>query len=327
MRVRFVSHTVREERSLDSVFREWIKSLVVAKVGDDVGSRLFLSMALGFQDLLSVPLERAFMNLGLTHLLVVSGYQVGLMYAFFITAAVWFLKTVQATSRFFRPIVALVGFATAAMYVACIGSEMSAVRALIAVACLSAHGLLERTSSFAQRWGVALLVMLILWPWCFFDIGVILTFAALLGIGIGSSFAARGSLASFVAVNIAVWVCTSLVVLVWRGYLSPLGLSINLLLAAPWSILNCTVGLTGLVLLAAGIPGAASLLWVVSWCNETIATAVLLIGESSWSGWQLDGLARSVVAVGLLLIFVVAVLRAAGHLSLQHLVRLRRSDA
>jgi competence protein ComEC len=310
MRARFVSQAFEEHRSLTDHVREEIETLVQNKVGRDAGAALFLSMALGYQDLLSVQLERAFNRLGLTHILIVSGYQVGLMYTFVVSLAGGLLAYIQYASRYLRSTVTLAGLGVAAGYVVCIGAEMSAVRALIAAACLSAHVLSERSSSFAQRWGVALLGIQLIWPWCIFDIGVILTFAALLGIGIGSRLGRSDQFSSFIWINICVWICTTLVVVVWRGNLSPLGLLLNLLVAAPWSIINCTIGLSSLVLVALGMPGGEIPLQAVAWCNRYLAELVLYLGEGSFGGWELDLAARCGVALSLCALVGVALWRA-----------------
>jgi ComEC/Rec2-related protein len=240
-KARFVSVPVSGEPSALYRWRETLKQRVLNSMGDSQGAALFLSMALGYHDLLSVPLEHAFTRLGLTHLLVVSGYQVSLTFSFILWCAAMLMGRFRHGNRHLRSMMTILSFACAAFYVLFIGAEMSAVRALLAAACVCAHLLSERETSFAQRWGVALLGMQLLWPWCAFDIGVILTFAALLGIGLGSELEAKSKVKTFVTVTCAVWLCTSLVIVLWQGTLSPLGLLLNLLLAAPWSILNCTV--------------------------------------------------------------------------------------
>jgi ComEC/Rec2-related protein len=295
-RVRFVSAALSQSRSTTSIVRERIEQLVLSSLGDTVGARLFLSMSLGYRDLLAMQFEQAFMRLGLTHLLVVSGYQVGLMYGFVLCLAGGTLARLSYSGRHMRSAVSVVALLVAGGYVVCIGAEMSAVRALIAAACLAAQVLGERSTSFAQRWGVALLGMQLIWPWCIFDIGVILTFAALLGIGIGSRLGASSRRATFLWVNLTVWICTSLVVVVWRGNLSLLGLALNLLVAAPWSIVNCTVGLASLALMTLQIPGSAIPLSLVAWFNQGLAEVILYLGEGSMGGWQLGIAARCSVA-------------------------------
>lgn len=308
-KARFVSRPVVRNPPVLFRWREATKNRVIAALGDSHGTGLFLSMALGYHDLLSVPLEKAFTRLGLTHLLVVSGYQVSLTFGFVLVSASALVGWLRYGGRYLRSGVTVAAFAFAALYVLFIGAEMSAVRALLAAACVCAHLLSERETSFAQRWGVALLGMQILWPWCAFDIGVVLTFAALIGIGLGSEVVAHARGTACIAVTIAVWLCTSLVIVVWQGTISPMGLVLNLVLAAPWSILNCTVGLSALVILHTGIPGSEYPLRVLVWLNQTIGAWVLELGEVRYASWQTEGPVRVVVSLAVAAAIVLLVRR------------------
>jgi ComEC/Rec2-related protein len=247
------------------------------------------------------------MRLGLTHLLVVSGYQVSLMFGFVFSLLSYLIGIIRYGGLYMRGGVAIVAFIFAALYVSFIGAEMSSIRALIAAACVCLTVVTERVTSFAQRWGVALLFMQLIWPWCFFDIGVILTFAALLGIGLGSEFGVSSRLWSLVSVTFCVWVMTSLVVIVWQGTVSPVGLLLNLTLAAPWSIANCVVGLIGLLALLLGIPGAAYPLKLLSWINSYLAEMALIISESRYSGFELSSVSRVVIA-GIMVTLAIAII-------------------
>jgi competence protein ComEC len=262
-------------------------------------------MALGFQDLISVPVERAFQRLGLTHLLVVSGYQVSLMFAFVVFLAQTLVRGSGVVGRYSRIIANLAAFLAACGYVVCIGLEMSAVRALLAAACITAQLCSERETSFAQRWGVALLGMQLVWPWCTFEIGVILTFAALFGIGLGLRFGAGAKLRTFILVNVAVWATTTLVIVAWRGNFSLLSLLVNLVVAAPWSMANCTLGIVGLCGTLVGVPGATYILKCIVWLNSFLSSSVVSLSESAYSGWELEGGLRVVVfcvlAIGVLI--------------------------
>jgi len=309
-KARFVSQPVQRATPLIYQLRDVTRERVINQVGDVQGAGLFLSMALGYHDLLSVPLEQAFTRLGLTHLLVVSGYQVSLTFGFILSLATLVVGWLRFGGRYLKACLTVIAFISAAFYVVFIGAEMSAVRALLAAACVCAHLLSERETSFAQRWGVALFGMQLLWPWCAFDIGVLLTFAALLGIGLGSGLAAHSRAVMFCAVTGSVWLCTSFIVVVWQGTLSPLGLVLNLVLAAPWSILNCTVGLTALGMMLTGIPGSDYPLRVIVWLNQTLSEAVLALGEASFGSWRLEGLTR-IVASGLILLSIAFLVRQA----------------
>ncbi len=308
-RARYVSKAIERNQGWFSRAREWIHDLVDSRVEDSQGSGLFLSMALGYHDLLSTQVEGAFMRLGLTHLLVVSGYQVSLMFGFVFAVISYVIGVVRIGGLRVRAGVAVASFIFATAYVCFIGAEMSSVRALVAAACISATIITERNTSFAQRWGVALLAMQLIWPWCAFDIGVILTFAALLGIGLGSEFGSRSKLTSLLSVTVCVWIMTSLVVIVWQGMFSPIGLLLNLVIAAPWSIINCVGGLLGLCALMIGVPGAAYPMKALAWINSYLAEWALVLAESSYGGFKLGGLDRVAIASVVALIAAIVIAR------------------
>ena len=71
--------------------REFLRSEVNSVLGNNERSGLLLSMAFGIRDVLSVQTERVFRETGLAHLLVVSGYQVSLMFVAAIVILKFFL--------------------------------------------------------------------------------------------------------------------------------------------------------------------------------------------------------------------------------------------
>jgi ComEC/Rec2-related protein len=245
-------------------------------------------MALGYHDVLSPTVEGAFQSLGLTHLLVVSGYQVSLVFGCIVTLASR-IGSRLSLGRYARVLITGSGFLCAALYVLLIGAEMSAVRALIAAGCVCAHILTETGARFAQRWGIALFVMQMVWPWCILEIGVILTFAALLGIGLGVQLGEGHSVRTYLLVTVAAWVCTSLVVVCWSGSFSAMSLILNFVLAAPWSMLNCTAGILGLVLLLGNVPGGEVILHVVSWINFHLAEWLIGMRDLPFASFSLSG--------------------------------------
>ncbi len=297
-KARFVSKAVERAPPSLSRIREYILDLVRNRVGDDRGSALFLSMALGYHDILSPTVEGAFRSLGLTHLLVVSGYQVSLVFGLIVTIAS-LIGSRLSLGRYARLWIMSGAFVCALLYVLLIGAEMSAVRALVAAGCVCAHLLTETGARFAQRWGIALFIMLMVWPWCILEIGVILTFAALLGIGLGVQLGAGRSVYTYLWVTVAAWICTSFVVVCWSGSFSVVSLLLNFVLAAPWSMLNCTAGIVGLLALLLNIPGGAAILHLVSWINFHLAEVLILLHDLPFVSFSLEGAWRIVVSLAL----------------------------
>lgn len=290
-KARFVSKPVFREEPLSSTVRSAIMESAAGGDGIDRGEALFLSMVFGFKDLLSADIEEVFKELGLSHILVVSGYQVSLVFAVCAFLTRWIARWC-AGRIVLRSLVAYLAWGMSLLYVALIGFESSAVRALIAAACVCASLVLERASGFAQRWWVALLIVTILVPWSFFEVGVILTFAALAGIGIGVALGGAASILTYLVVNIAVWSLTSCVMVVWNGSLSLLSVALNLIVPGPWSLLNCTVGMIGLLLVTLGLDTRGTLLGIVTATNEYIATLLEALSRSLNALVELKGAAR-----------------------------------
>jgi ComEC/Rec2-related protein len=293
VKVRYVSSPLVQNASLMEEARGLVARRVREVVGDGRGGALFLSMAFGFRDVLSPPVEDAFTALGLKHLLVVSGYQVSLVFAVSSVLSLGIMRRVPLLSRWTRALATLWAFVAALVFVAFIGSEMSALRALVAAACVCSTKIFECSGRYAQRWGVALLIVELLSPWALFDVGVQLTFAALAGIGVGLRLGQGSAAKNFLWVTLSAWLFTSTVMLAWNGTVSFSGLLLNLTVAAPWSFLNCVVGGGGvLVLVLLGDLGTG-IVWMVAWCNEAVASLLMRMSDSSLQFLTLDGLWRT----------------------------------
>jgi ComEC/Rec2-related protein len=298
MRVRFSSIQYSAKQSTLSALREGVRRHMYQKVGDTRGVNLFLSMALGHQDNLSPTIEKSFKRLGLTHLLVVSGYQVTLLYSVIVTMLAK-MASLRPRSRSIRIPVGIAGLFCAFFYVLYIGSEFSGIRALLAAVSAGLGWMYCRPTGFLQRCSSALLIMLIVWPLCIFDIGVILTFAALLGIRIGSARDSSQPLVTFLSVNWCVWLTTTIVIVGWQGTMSLFGLLVNIVIAGPWSIMNCTVGVIGLFVSLVPVPGSGAMLTFIAHCNQWASDVVLWLSESFYSQIVVRGWIRGFILLGL----------------------------
>lgn len=295
MKVLFASQPLHRSTTLFDKIRERTIAAVFSATHEHRGGALFLSMALGVRDVLSPPVESLFMTLGLSHLLVVSGYQVSLVFAVVFSILSGFGGALRASIGARNGAIAA-SLLFSAVYVFAIGAEMSSVRALVAAVCVCVSLTLNRRHGFGQRLVVTLLCMHIVWPWAIFELGVVLTFAALIGIGIGSLLGGGNRLRSLVWVTISVWSLTSLVTVIWSGSLSLSGLLLNLALATPWSIINCTVGVAGLALTLLGIPGGAHVLKFVGSANETIVASLFWIQGVVGSSTEISSFSRLLIA-------------------------------
>jgi ComEC/Rec2-related protein len=309
LKVMFASKPLQRAPSLLGRARRRIIDSVVSATEDSRGGALFLSMALGVRDILSPPVEGLFTSLGLSHLLVVSGYQVSLVFGAVFSLLVWIGKSL-CSSLATRNVAIAASLVCATLYVLTIGAEMSSFRALTAALCLCVSLAMNRRHGFAQRLVVTFMCMHIVWPWALFEVGVVLTFAALAGIGIGSVLGAQSRFRSLVWVTVAVWGLTSTVTVVWNGTVSVSGLFLNLALAAPWSVLNCTLGVGGLALLLMGISGADSIVRAVGQCNEAIVSALFYLQHMIGVPHELSLYERGATAMVLVVGCAVMVQRA-----------------
>lgn len=300
-KARFVSKPVFRQEPLSSTVRSAIMESAAGGDGIDRGEALFLSMVFGFKDLLSADIEEVFKELGLSHILVVSGYQVSLVFAVCAFLTRWIARWC-AGRIVLRSLVAYLAWGMSLLYVALIGFESSAVRALIAAACVCASLVLERASGFAQRWWVAALMVNILVPWSFFEIGVILTFAALAGIGVGVSWGRGRPFRTFLWVNLSVWFLTSCVIVAWTGVLSFCSVVLNLLVPAPWSFLNCAVGMISLLLYLVQVDPHGALLRMITALNDVVATVLVELSRSFTGMLVLEGSTRWVSVIALVVV-------------------------
>jgi ComEC/Rec2-related protein len=323
MKVLFASKAHVPSPSFLMGLRGWIIQSVIKSTQESRGGALFLSMAFGVRDVLSPPVENLFATLGLSHLLVVSGYQVSLIFGFALSTCLLIGRAVRSSLTMRRFAIG-VSLMCATLYVLAIGAEMSAVRALLAAVCLCLSLLIQRRHRFVQRLVTTFLCMHLLWPWALFEIGIVLTFAALAGIGIGSLIGWKGRGRSIVWVTVSVWTLTSLVTVVWNGTLSVSGLILNLVFAAPWSVLNCTVGVGGLTLLLLGVPGADILVRGVGYINEVIVSGLFWIQLNMGTPPELSLSQRGLMALALITasgLLIRAALRCEQGVSLRRMVQ------
>ncbi len=271
--------------------RDWVRQETVRLLGERQGGWLFLSMALGYRDVLSNTLESALSDLGLSHLLVVSGYQVTMVFSV-VSVPLGLLAGLLQASKWARHGVPAAALMLTGCYVAFIGGEPSAVRAMVAAIFVCAESLHESARRFSQRWGIALLAVQLVWPWAALEIGVQLTFAALAGIGAGRCLGRGGAVRTFLWIQLSVWVLTGAIVVAWSGKVAWLGLLVNVALAPLWSAWNCIVGLGSFLFAALGVPGAASVLCAVAVGNEFLALVATLARESLGEGSVLEGASR-----------------------------------
>ena len=233
-------------------------------VGPSERAGLLLSMSIGTRDVLSLETERGFQRLGLTHLLVVSGYQVTLWYQvgiFFVLLCCGHSRRILL--RWSGTVLAVIGGLGAALaFVGVIGAESSAIRAVVAMVIWGAGAVVCRGLGYCNLLLGTFLFLAVLWPGSYCDPGLQLTYAALIGLTLGAprripivgSRPARWYETGWAAAQSCVFasLLTGLLASLWFGEISVVGLALNPIVAPLLSLIGCFGGFVAIILAALG---------------------------------------------------------------------------
>lgn len=273
----YLTAPIAESPSIRAVVREAVVQHTYQSAGEVEGNGLFLAMTFGFRDQLSEQTERVFKSLGLTHLLVVSGYQISLIFGVILVCC---SRTLMWLRLFACPrnVAVLPALIAAGLYVWLCGSDTATMRAFLAGICIALQYWIEHRVSFLHRIVLALFGITLIFPFAWLDLGVQFTTAALLGIGSGL-YLSRGNtpFRRCISVSLHVWLMTSIVMVMWFGSFTLISLPINLLVATPWSSLNCTVGALALVMSYLPLPWSSMPLYLVGVVNGVAVGALSYI--------------------------------------------------
>jgi ComEC/Rec2-related protein len=300
----FLSRDHLTRKPLRAHLQDVITEQTYRSAGESEGTGLFLAMVFGFRDQLSESTERSFKTLGLTHLLVVSGYQISLIFGVMVSVSARILMASRMV-KCPRNVAVYPSILIAAVYVWLCGSDTATVRALLAGMCVALQIWLEHPITFLHRVFLAIIGINLLFPFALFDLGVQYTFAALLGIASGSYLTRKKSrVVKFLSVSMHVWLYTSCLTVMWFGTFPLASLPINLVLAAPWATFNCIVGSIGLILSYGGVPCMNFLLQGTSFMNQILLDNVRYIarfGEVLDLSCEGSGM-RATVVIGILVV-------------------------
>lgn len=248
-KISYVSHELVSKYSLIDSLREKISKKAINLSRQSEAGAIFLSMSVGVSDFYSENVWRVFKETGLAHLLVVSGYQVTLVYCsiflFFFSILVKYKSIVYRINVF--SICAIVGTVVAVLYTILVGLDSACLRALIALIFISYSRIVSRQVSFFNSILSSLFVMLLIWPLCIFEPGVQLTFSALIGISIGTMGEAR-SLYKYLRICFWATLLSSIVTIYWFDNFYLISFLTNILLAPIASIISCQIGFLAILL-------------------------------------------------------------------------------
>lgn len=218
----------------------------------------FLSMSLGFDQDLDAEQWETFRITGLAHLLVVSGFQVTLVYCSCYYLLIFLVRCLSIyllgnlgsylglvnLRIYFAVFSGILAFGFAEV----VGFDAATLRAVIAMILLTIAKSLERRVSLGQVLLATFLIDCTWQPYCYLLPGTQLTYSALLGFVLAGRGMGRGAITSYVTSCFLATACSSLVAFYWFDNLYPIGILTNLLIAPFGALISCQLGLPVLFL-------------------------------------------------------------------------------
>lgn len=173
-----VSGHSRSLRFLPSRLRDRLAEMIVASPLSSESQDFLLATVLGLRGELPADLRADFRQLGISHILCVSGYHVGLV-AWLISVCLLPLGGLGENLGRLRHIPAIM---LIWLYILICGAQPSAVRAGVMITAYLLARLLQRGNFPYNSLALAALVILLFNPYWLFDGGFLLSFGAVLGI-------------------------------------------------------------------------------------------------------------------------------------------------
>jgi len=237
-KARFVSNGVSSDNIIGTVKEQVIGKIF--KIGQNSESAgLLLSLLIGARDVVTTRTERAFRAVGLSHLLVASGYQVTLIFG--LVALMLRFLLVPEKERLF------ISLAVGWFFVALCGFDSSINRAGVGLTIFVLLTLYSRKRDLVSITLCTVLISILVWPGCIFDPGFELSIAALFGIALGDA-PYRSYLYRYFSVSIYATLFAATVALLWFGDFSPISFLLNILLPGIVSPVACIGGIVGIML-------------------------------------------------------------------------------
>ncbi|NLK68538.1 MAG: DNA internalization-related competence protein ComEC/Rec2 [Clostridiaceae bacterium] len=139
-------------------------------------SSLIVAMITGYRGNLTEPMENAFSASGLTHIMAVSGANI----VFILSPLIWLFGIIGLN----RKTSSIIAIPFIFLYVLVTGMESSVLRASVMAVLILIGRTLDRKADIINSLGIAVVVILFVNPFMFFDVGFLLSVGATAGIGI-----------------------------------------------------------------------------------------------------------------------------------------------
>jgi competence protein ComEC len=223
--------------------------LVSALAKDARPEAEILSAALtGDRSGLVPSLQDSFSALGITHLIAISGLNMGVVFLMGYFMAFFVLRlTTPFARRFDTPLWAkFAGLTCVVLYTLFVGYSPPAVRACIMVCTAVASLLVARRQSLLESLALAGILILAWMPWSLYSASFLLSFAAVLGItGVTDKLKGQPAWLMIPAIPLVSSAFTSPLVMYLFGFLSPVSMVANILLVPWFSFVIMPLGMAG----------------------------------------------------------------------------------
>ncbi len=230
-----IRHGIVAEGKAELISEPLIDGVVIENAHSaeaDQAHGILWSLAVGRRDVVSRDLEEVFRRLGLSHVLVFSGFQVMLVGGLVSAIAKRILVLFHLSFRV-DILALLIGLGCSIWLTELTGWEPSGVRAIVAFVYLAAAHVYQGTnSSPLQKISIGIIGVSLVFPGAIFEPGVQLTFAALLGLVAAPS-------SGFIVPAVTATVFSSFVGLIWFRQWTPIALLINPLVAPLLTVTGC----------------------------------------------------------------------------------------
>ena len=243
---------------------------------------------IGEQSLLNDALRQMFLDTSLMHQMVVSGYQITLLWYLARSAAAKLLRFFPLSMAFTTADLPLSLFSAVLVtsYVHLLSDDVPSTRAWMALIVLCIGRSRGRGASGARSLFLLAYLLQLMFPGCLFELSFQLTFAALSGLLLGGAWGReRHPVFAWILLHCGPALTTLPVLLIWTRRLVPCAVLFNLIFGSLFSVLFICGGALSLLFAAASLPGAGVLVRVQlaagSWflaCLRQSADAAAYLG-------------------------------------------------
>jgi ComEC/Rec2-related protein len=236
-------------------FRKQVRERIYQVLGRNENVGLLLAMTIGSRDQISNYTEQSFKYTGLMHLLVLSGFQLTLVYATVVHITRWLMVKIFSLWRFCNTnlIASIAGLLCVGLLLIIAGLEHSSTRAAICLLLVSIANYNEYKVNLLNSVLGSFLLLTVCYPQCVFDLGVQLTYASLLAILV--SDAKNISLRSYLVCSFWCGIFTGLILLIRGQGLSIGSFIFNPLFAGIFSFIGTQLGLLAIIFCLLKIDG------------------------------------------------------------------------